>query len=327
MKAWQDLSNHGKYELTTTSTGAINEKSVEIDSITYYFTPNEVNDDMAQILNLLVASGVDITTIGASENDYVFKNGSTYYKFDTSGISNSNIKIIEGNSADHTYNKVVDDGTIKYYKVVGTRESDVRGSDVFVGGYYEGQYNSETGHTAGGAIYTIDTVPLIEADFVSNRTAGFGGAMSLSASTPDADEGENAKVSLISGDFVDNKANKTGGAIYGGIIDTIVGNFNSNTAEWDGGAIASKVDKIYANFNSNIALDEGGAIYRGNSSQASIIEGDFINNRAKTGGAIYNKNGVFKNITGNFKYNTATQNGGAIYNLNGTFDNILWCYL
>ncbi len=128
-------------------------------------------------------------------------------------------------------------------------------------------------------------------------------------------------INKITGNFIDNVADSTGGAIYNGSANT-----------------AAKIGDIVANFTNNYA-GEGGAIYNYASSEVEAkatidtITGDFVNNHAKKGGAIYNygydnpetKIGY---ITGNFINNYASSydaetNGGAIYNTgSGIIENI-----
>ena len=203
MKAYNTDEYHGKYELSTVSTGEIGEKSININDTTYYFMPNEKTGSLTKTLNELIASGVGVTTTGASESDYVFKVGDTYYKFDTSSISASKISIVEGTSSDYTYSKVLPNGTIKYYKVSGTTGSSAQNTNVtsdITGKFYSGK--SSTASDTGGAltIKNETTINKIEADFKGNSS-------------------------------------KNGGAIYNvdGTITNIIGDFSDNTATGYGG--------------------------------------------------------------------------------------------
>lgn len=120
--------------------------------------------------------------------------------------------------------------------------------------------------------------------------------------------------------------NTSGGAIYNsrGTIGEITGDFINNSATGSGGAIYNSADSIIGDitgdFINNSATYSGGAIQNRADSTIGIITGDFINNSANTsGGAIYN-GGDIGNITGDFINNSVIfdgaeiRGGGAIVN-------------
>ena len=161
----------------------------------------------------------------------------------------------------------------------------------------------------GGAIYNSGgTIGNITGDFINNSATGSGGAIYNTNQIGD-----------ITGDFINNSANTSGGAIYNvsGTIGDITGDFINNSAHTYGGAIYnySTIGDITGDFINNSA-GYGGAIYN-NRGVIGDITGDFINNSAHTyGGAIDNYRGVIGDITGNFINNSANSLGGAIYNTN-----------
>src|SRR5574344_131574 len=153
-------------------------------------------------------------------------------------------------------------------------------------------------------------------DYINQTTNSQGGAI--------INNGTNAKLGNIKGNFIDNYASGSyhifGGAIYnGGTISNIIGDFignyvTSTSREAHGGAIAngyrSKIGNIAGDFIGNYVTStsreaHGGAIANGYRSKIGNIAGDFIGNYALStssyahGGAIYNGNTI-SNITGDF---------------------------
>lgn len=208
----------------------------------------------------------------------------------------------------------------------------------FVGNYADGE---------GGAIYNgqSNTIKTIEADFIDNYAMNGGAIKNL------------GYIGSISGDFIGNHAFGTmhynykydgsGGAIYGGSISEITGNFVNNSALLGGAIFGQNIETIRGNFIGNhvssvIDLSpNGGAIYvRG---VVRNIIGNFSDNYADgstsgyaSGGAIYINTGNYftaiENITGDFidnyayvrNLNTwyAETKGGAVYNVLGIIGNI-----
>ena len=209
--------------------------------------------------------------------------------------------------------------------------------------------NHILGTGQGGAIYAVNKIGSIYADFIGNYIAGLsdnsrGGAISLGSTSNEKNVGS------ITGDFIGNyittSANNGtawGGAIYnnnsvGSITGDFLGNYLvSEQSDTYGGAIynTGTITNLTSNPIGNYANGKnvyGGAIY--NTGTITNLNGKFIENDAYSnvqygynavGGAIANKNnGVIQNISGDFIRNKAHTsytsnssmwaNGGAIYN-------------
>lgn len=157
--------------------------------------------------------------------------------------------------------------------------------------YFEG--TPEDLSRKGGAIRVYNTKSVDWLDFseitftitgctFKNLKADYGGALYLSPQT---------KGTVKNCSFIQNTANKRGGAIYldsnGVLVDDCV--FNSNSAEDDGGAIYVEArhnsikNSVFVN---NKAKDEGGAFYI-NARDTSIAFSAFFSNSAKKGYDIY----------------------------------------
>src|SRR5574344_1564418 len=177
-------------------------------------------------------------------------------------------------------------------------------------------------------------------DYINQTTNSQGGAI--------INNGTNAKLGNIKGNFIDNYASGSyhifGGAIFNGsTISNITGNFIGNYASGSGGVYGGAIfnrgtiGNIIGDFIGNYVTStsreaHGGAIANGYRSKIGNIAGDFIGNYAKStsreahGGAIYNGNTI-SNITGDFidNYVSSTSGvakGGAIYN-NDTIGSII----
>src|SRR5574344_910367 len=186
-------------------------------------------------------------------------------------------------------------------------------------------------------------------DYINQTTNLQGGAI--------INNGTNAKLGNIKGNFIDNYASSTsnnthGGAIYnyhgtiGDITGDFIGNYVSSSDIYNynnstGGAIynysSSSIGNIIGDFIGNYAKSipreaNGGAIANGDESKIGNIAGDFIGNYASStsnnahGGAIYIQFGILDNLTGDFIGNYASSTsgevqGGAIYN-GSTISNI-----
>ena len=175
--------------------------------------------------------------------------------------------------------------------------------------------------SAGGAILNYGSTALITIDSVSyisfktNKSAGFGGAISNAAGTINID-------GVVV--FDSNAAGTNGGAIYNAANSTVttsIGSsllFERNTAV-TGGAIhnTGMVMIDSATFKNNAAAN-GGAIYNVSSGSITIVSGLFENNQTtrtptSDGGAIVNYGEMTIN-SGIFTGNLTSRYGGAIYN-------------
>ena len=181
--------------------------------------------------------------------------------------------------------------------------------------------NHILGTGQGGAIYAVNKIGSIYADFIGNYIAGSydsskGGAIALSSTS------DEKNVGLIVGDFIGNyiTTSANNGTAYGGAIynNNIVG---SITGDFIGNYVVSEQDATY-----------GGAVY--NTGTITNLTGNFIGNyangKAVYGGAIHNK-GTITNLNGKFIENDVYSNaplgfqtdGGAIANTdNGIIENI-----
>ena len=173
----------------------------------------------------------------------------------------------------------------------------------------------------GGAISTYgDKVLIMDSTFINN-TADYGGANYF---------GGKLNNIFISGDFMNNVAQKAGGANYfnGKVSEIIlIGNYNSNKANSDcngsdktgsGGAncFNRTVTNLFisGNYTNNIGY-RGGANFVYNNAVNVTIMGNYNNNTAHLfGGANYFMNPITNaTIEGNYSNNTATNWGGANY--------------
>ena len=82
MHAYLADSTHGKYTLSPTK--GTNTHSVKINNTPYYYTPNEKNADMVKALEYLAASQ---SLVSGTESDYVFYDGTNYYKYNDNATS------------------------------------------------------------------------------------------------------------------------------------------------------------------------------------------------------------------------------------------------
>ena len=186
-------------------------------------------------------------------------------------------------------------------------------------------FSGNTAVKSGGAILNVGHIGSIEASFTSNKTTGergHGGAIHN-----DRLYSQIGKIDSIVGDFVSNSAVAGGGgAVYNkwGKIGSLSGKFQNNTAGMKGGAIFNDTDgtinTIQSVFKENSAEDFGGAISNEGEITAigsAAVLSDFQSNTAKNGGAIYNMEHI-GSIKASFVSNTATENkGGAILNDKG----------
>ena len=225
-------------------------------------------------------------------------------------------------------------GTIKEIDGIFIDNTSINyGGAIFNNGVMEnvsGTYINNFGRAGGGAVFNRDTMNNLDGYFYNNSTEANGGAFQA---------WNTSNTGNVSGTFIKNLANGSGGAIYNNNspITNISGDFLLNTAGGTssshyGGAIANSgynanIESIKGNFLLNTAESEnnnafGGAIYNF-SGLIENIDGTFIENSVSSqytgrGGAIYNE-GTINNISGNFYSNKASGTGergagAAIYN-------------
>src|SRR5574344_249231 len=189
---------------------------------------------------------------------------------------------------------------------------------------YTGDYINQTTNLQGGAIINNGTnakLGNIKGNFIGNYVSGSYGANGGAIYNY-----LNAKIGNIKGNFIGNYVsssdiynynNSTGGAIY---------NYSSSS-------IGNIIGDFIGNYAKSIPREaNGGAIANGDESKIGNIAGDFIGNYASStsnnahGGAIYIQFGILDNLTGDFIGNYASSTagevqGGAIYN-GSTISNI-----
>ena len=198
----------------------------------------------------------------------------------------------------------------------------------------------------GGAIYSKESVKLINSTLNNNLCGWSGGAVysktsvvvdtcQISSNSAKGNGKESRggairavkNVEVINSIFIGNYVNNFGGAIYAGTVnvnpyETIVSfttKFLNNYAEVDGGAIYSEGLTItnYCILEGNGAYNSGGAIFCGN----SIVQNSrIISNHAKNGygGGIYTLHNI-KVDNCSFDFNQASESGGAINTNSITF--------
>ncbi|MBP9999899.1 MAG: hypothetical protein KBT14_04420 [Proteobacteria bacterium] len=283
-------------------------------------------------------------------NYYDIVNGvKTYYRITPLSTNTNHYTIAPEGTTDFTIRS--NTGTDSYHVTVpGTASSELRGSlsgNVGSGTaqlLYFDQNNTDASVFDAGAITNLNDANNydIYADFVSNHTATYGGAIRNGG-----DNSTTAKIKIINGDFVINQSGYNnsrgnggpGGAIVNGVnssnatIDIIQGNFIGNQAHKDsGGAIMNQhlIGTITGDFLANSANSSFGGVISniGDDSVIDSINGNFVSNLVTTvdsnwpgvGGAIYNS-GTIDNINGDFILNMADKNAGAIKNAR-TINNI-----
>ncbi|MCQ2581147.1 MAG: hypothetical protein MJ164_03165 [Alphaproteobacteria bacterium] len=273
----------------------------------------------------------------------------TYYSITPLSTNTNHYTIAPEGTTDFTIRS--NTGTDSYHVTVpGTASSELRGSlsgNVGSGTaqlLYFDQNNTDANIFDAGAITNLNDANNydIYADFVSNHTATYGGAIRNGG-----DNSTTAKIYIINGDFVINQSGYNnsrgnggpGGAIVNGVnssnatIDIIQGNFIGNQAHKDsGGAIMNQhlIGTITGDFLANSANSSFGGVISniGDDSVIDSINGNFVSNLVTTvdsnwpgvGGAIYN-GGTINNIDGDFILNSAEKLGGAIKN-SGTINKI-----
>src|SRR5574344_557200 len=252
-------------------------------------------------------------------------------------------------------------------RVAGTTYKEIQEKDL-VPHYYQVNLKQTTyGTGANSTTLTLTTQPVKDVEITSkydtsqtrfdnttdNSATNYSGDYINQTSTTQGgaiiNNGTNAKLGNIKGNFIDNYASGSyhifGGAIFNGsTISNITGNFIGNYASGSGGVYGGAIfnqgtiGNIIGDFIGNYVTStsreaHGGAIANGYRSKIGNIAGDFIGNYALStssyalGGAINNDyNGTIGDITGDFIGNYAKSisreaHGGAIYNGN-TISNI-----
>ncbi len=285
-------------------------------------------------------------------------NVTKYYNFSAPAFSHENVVINEG-----------DDGTYYNYSLLSGNYYNGEGISIFEGYNNNGPtgilINEITGNFInnsayeghGGAISTDITeksvrINKISGSFIGNRAfdfalsnhhdnsddwnEGHGGAIYLDWGLRDDNDVNVATVGTISGDFISNQATDDGGAIYnrGEITDGINARFINNVAlvggaianhgdSYRGNLVGGKISSITGDFINNHANRDGGAIYNNNDGQIGEISGVFLNNTSdNSGGAINNHSAYIDSISGIFIHNSARYGAGAIHNIYGTIGEI-----
>ena len=129
----------------------------------------------------------------------------------------------------------------------------------------------------------------------------------------------NGKVSVSRSEFNSNTSQKSGGAIANlgyGILETDETEFKANHADKNGGAIINFAELTLNNskFHRNSTRNDGGAINNQRDANLKIKDTEFESNEAeKYGGAMINY-GKTDLRNSKFKQNSATNDGGAISN-------------
>lgn len=170
---------------------------------------------------------------------------------------------------------------------------------IFKNGYISKETSQSLGPGAAILIRNQASVTLIQCQFIDNRSDYDGGAIGLL-------ENSNSKIKNCT--FENNTTFRMGGALFIHDSSPKIKNstFDSNTAE----------DKPYKVGNDQNA--NGGAIQSGGNSYVSIKNSTFVNNRSKIlGGAIIFSNHGGK-IINNIIKNNYTQWHGAGISINGT---------
>ena len=219
-------------------------------------------------------------------------------------------------------------------------------------------HNNATGNSSnGGALYILDSSPVIMNNYFRNNTATFsGGAISIwrnnvsttpliqnnvfranSAPTAGAIDIRSNVVPTITGnEFLLNTASVSGGAIWqayvqAGVIQYSNNTFNLNSANTQGGAIRSIECKVSFNgdtFHSNQSNNNnGGAIFFNDANIAMVSNCVFSGNSASQGGAVIVDDLAdiaFSHCT--FTNNQANTGGAValIYNITASFENCLF---
>jgi len=337
-----------QYELKTAK--GSNTHFLILNGKQYWYTPNEGSADKNNILTYL--AGCALTTTGASESNYVFKQGTNYYTFDKTNLPTSGYK---WNETGKLVN-LTDDGTRSNYDfAVSSPDGEGSGGVINSTKYYNINTDLKKASSAGSKLSDINwsTTEPTDYTWADDYVAGSNVTVDTTAGTVKGairlKTPHNGTVP-VSGSwnkwftYTYTKPTEDYTITQDRINDTIATNgsnvqnkvFAGISGASNGGAIyntqnRSTVD-IIADFVGNSSSSYGGAISNFSYVTASIgsIVGDFVGNSSSSGyssygGAIYNSNGTIGSITGDFIGNSASSYsisyfsgnssyGGAIYN-------------
>lgn len=264
---------------TSTRGGAMyNDETSSIDEINGSFLDNIVNNDNGAGGAIYNAGNIGTINADFIDNDAVAGSGGAI-------LNKGSINAING-------------------KFIDNFSERAAGSSV--GGDGAGIKNDSWGY-----IGTITGV------FIGQHTVNYGGGISNRS---------NAQIDTIIADFLNNRGTEGGGIRNNGNINLIQGNFTNNyTHEREGGAIANNksgvIDNIVGNFTTNSALTNGGAIW--NRNIINSVSGNFINNHADGyGGAIYQKDGAQMGIVAETRSVEITGNSDANGDANAIYQNV-----
>lgn len=322
---WIDLS--GTYDLSTTRI-----QLVSTDLATYLSLGNS--------LSPLYHDGTVYTIDYNNETGYLSFIGLAScdsYSFDDTANNAFAITTAEGNTSYVVFDGVMGDyggDTTTYYIWVKDATTGAMSLELGTASNYDILAQSN----ANGNVHISATNINIEQNFIGLSGYDYGSAIYF---------GSSLISSTVSGDFIDNSAKYSGGAIYlrYNNYNTLTGNYIGNSAGSSGGAIYldhSDSNSVSGSFLGNSAILWGGAIgfntcyyctasgdFIGNSakyggavsisgSYSSTVAGDFMSNSAECGGALYVSVSHYSTVTGDFISNSATSYGGAIYYTNSS---------
>ncbi|MEE6206993.1 MAG: hypothetical protein VZR95_02955, partial [Alphaproteobacteria bacterium] len=290
----------------------------------YWYTPAEDTAEKNNILNYL--AGVALTTEGADEEHYVFKQGTTYYKFDMSKPRPASIYEYTGDTVDtfafknnSTDIATFTDGTSSNYDVAVKLNKDTTK-------YYNIAIDpTKASHMGSKAVWSAITKS--EADsytwantYVTSSNVTISGDTITGAirfKTPH--NGSVPSVGSWNRYFTYTYTKPAGYDIKSSSEDRL-----NDTLDDDGDNASNKV---FANITQDSG--DGGVIYNHSDKSNARIISDFIGNSIlssssfSSGGVIYNDNKI-KSIEGSFVGNILSSTnrssyGGAIYNQSSSY--------
>nr|MCR5266303.1 hypothetical protein [Cyanobacteria bacterium RUI128] len=272
-------------------------------------------------------------TISSSKNTFGLtdKNGNVYANSADKGGAVYNVGNLTDKSSTVAYNTAEEEGGGIYNE--GTIVSYNK-KNALTGGLNSTKVNYNTAQSGGG-VYNEGTLGTSKATFTANNAEDGAGLYN----------DVNGDATLISSNFMQNRATASGGAIYNkGTVTlnkTNIGKSktaNANTAV-DGSAIYNEgtLNSTGSNINYNTATGNGALYNAGTANLASTTFGyntsvnggavynsgtlnidyktKFNSNTSVNGGAVYNASDIVNSLKGgSYSKNTATEKGGAIYN-------------
>ena len=173
-----------------------------------------------------------------------------------------------------------------------------------------------TGNSAasGGAVLLESKSAMnMQGGQISGNTATFDGAGLYASNT--------TKFTMADGQFTENKAGRTGGAMYGYTAELTLngGLLSNNEAQQKGGAMgasaAAKLMLAGVKITENTSGEYGGAIYvTGEDTVLTVTDAQISGNSAVNGGAVLLESKSVMNLQGGvINGNTSSKDGGAIY--------------